>query len=346
MADPIPIVLQHYLCPGDTTVMTVIPRELHRHYPGKFAVSVRTAHPDIWSGNPFIEHSFLKGDRVPPHYKVVKLGYNPREERGGDRHFMHSYLDDAAKQLSGYGVTQLYLTEFRPCIRMTKKERERGPSAKGVFQGRPYWLVMPGGKEDISTKWWDPKKWQAVIYALSNDKNFPEVAQVGKSVRGARNPSMKGCISLVDQTTLRELIWLTYHSRGVICGQSCLMHIAAALRKPCVVIAGGREAWWWDSYDDRAFERHKDSIPEGYHKLFPLRPPQVCLDTIGQLPCCRENGCWKTGIGEKQPEKNCVDVVKPEKYSPKQSIPQPRCMTLIRPRDVLKAVVRFEEGWK
>ena len=153
---------------------------------------------------------------------------------------------------------------------------------------------------------------------------------------------MKGCISLVDKTSLRDLIWLTYHSRGVICGVTGLMHIAAALRKPCVVVAGGREAWWWDSYDERSFERHKSTIPEKYSKLFPLRPPQVYLDTLGKLPCCRDNGCWRSGIGEKQPDKNCVDIIKPKKYSTEQSIPQPRCMTMIRPGDVVKAARTLE----
>lgn len=343
MKPPHKIVLQHYLCPGDITVMTVIPRELHRRYPGMFEVSVRTPHPDIWTGNPFIAQNLTKRDRVLPHYTLVKMRYNPREERGGNRHFMHSYLEDAVKQLESFGVKDLPLTEFRPYIRLTRREREAGPAPNGILEGKPYWLVMPGGKEDISTKWWDPKQWQQVVYSLANDSGFPQIAQVGKSGHGSRNPMMKGCVNLVDQTSLRDLIWLTYWSRGVICGVTCLMHIAAALRKPCVVVAGGREAWWWDSYDDRAFERHKDSIPAKYHRLFPLRPRHVYVDTLGMLPCCRDNGCWKCGIGEKQPEKNCVDIVKPEKYSTKQSIPQPRCMTMIRPRHVIEAAKALEE---
>lgn len=340
---PTKIVLEHFLCPGDTTVMTVVPRELYRQYRGQFEVSVRTAHPDIWIGNPYVINHFSKNDRVPPHYKVVRLGYKPRDERQG-LHFMHSYLADAAQQLSGMGVTNLDLTEFRPYIRLTKDEKKRKPSARGVFQGRPYWLVCVGGKRDITAKWWDPKQWQQVVHALASDNAFPYVAQVGKSAHTASHPIMKGAINLVDKTTLRELIWLVYHSNGVICGVTGLMHIAAALRKPCVVVAGGREAWWWDSYDRRAFEQHKDGISEEYHRYFPLRPPHVYLDTLGRLPCCREGGCWKSGIGEMQPEKNCVDIVKPERYDPYRSIPQPRCMTLIRPQDVLRAVVQIEKG--
>ena len=344
MAEPIKIVLQHYLCPGDITVMTAIPRELHRHYPGKFEVSVRTLHPDIWIGNPFIEHNFVKDDEVPPHYKIIKLGYDPRQERGGARHFLHSYLEDAVKQLEGFGVTSLPLTEFRPYIRLTEEERNRKPDPNGIFQGRPYWLVMAGGKRDITAKWWDPKNWQMVVHSLSSDVTFPMIAQVGQSKHNADHPSLRAAANLVDKSTLRELIWLTYHSRGVICGVTSLMHIAAALRKPCVVVAGGREAWWWDSYDDRAFERHKSTIPEKYHKLFPLRPNHVYLDTLGKLACCRDNGCWKRGIGEMKTGDNCVDIIKPKPYSTTQSIPQPRCMTMITPRDVLRAVVRLEKG--
>jgi hypothetical protein len=324
--------------------MTAIPRELYRHYPGMFDVSVQTPHKDIWLNNPFIRYNFGMDDQIPDAgYEVIKMGYSPRHEADG-KHFMQSYLDVAAEKLKHHGVEALPLTEFRPYIRMTEEETAEGPSRHGATQGLPYWLVMVGGKEDISTKWWDPKSWQQVVHTLASDEDFPILVQVGKSGKGARHPLMDRTVNLVDQTSIRDLLWLMYHSRGVICGVTSLMHMAAALRKPCVAIAGGREAWWWDSYDDRAFEKHKDSIPEKYHKLFPLRPRHVYLDSLGSLDCCKEGGCWKLGIGEKQPHENCVDIVKPERYSAFQSIPQPRCMITITPSRVLDAVMSLERG--
>lgn len=340
----IPIVLQHGLCPGDTAVMTVIPRELYRQYPGKFEVSVCTNHLEIWEENPFVAQRFLYGkDSVPSNYRVVPVNYNPREEKQG-KHFMQSYLDSAAEGLREFGVERLALSEFRPCIHLTQSEKEIGPSPRGVLGGKPYWLIMAGGKMDATTKWWDPKSWQQVAHLLASDPTFPLLAQVGRNCSDSRHYRLKDCVSLLDLTTLRELIWLTYHSRGVICGVTSLMHIAAALRKPCVVVAGGREAWWWDSYDERSYQKHKDSIPTRFEKLQALRPRHVYLDTLGQLPCCREEGCWKSGIGEKQPEKNCVDVVRPPKYSPRQTFPLPRCMTMITPRQVVEAANYLEKG--
>lgn len=338
------IVLRHDLCPGDITVMTVIPRELYRSYPGLLEVSVQTPHPDIWINNPFIKHNFSMKDSIPEAgYDIVQAKYSPRHEAAG-LHFMQSYLKTTAEALRPYGVGELPLSEFRPYIRLTEEEKAQRPSPNGVTQGLPYWLIMVGGKEDITTKLWDPKQWQYVVHELASDKSFPILVQVGKGVKGARHPLMDRTVNLVDKTSLRELIWLTYHSRGVICGVTCLMHIAAALRKPCVTIAGGREAWWWDSYDDRAFQLVKEEIPQRYHWLFPLRPKHAYLDTIGKLPCCKEAGCWKVGIGEKQTDKNCVDIIKPKKYSATQSIPQPRCMLMVTPADVIKAARHLERN--
>lgn len=343
---PIPIILQlpATLCPGDVVVMTVIPREIYRQYPGKFDVSVQTPHRDVWENNPFISGCYAPGDTVPPKSTVIPVGYNPRDEQTGTKHFMHSYLDDVAGKLRAFGVEHLALTEFRPCLTMSEPERVVGPNPRGVIEGKPYWLILEGGKRDITTKWWDFKRWQQVAYALASDEEFPLLVQVGRSDNGAEHGVLKHCVNLLDRTSLRELIWLTQHSRGVICGMTCLMHIAAALRKPCVVVAGGREGWWWDSYDERAFQRHKHTIPEAYHKLFPLRPKHICLDSIGRFGCCKQSGCWKVGIGEKAKGKNCEQLVLPAKHSTDQSIPQPRCMLAIKPRDVLRAVVQLEKG--
>lgn len=338
------IVLRHSLCPGDIAVMTVVPRELYRHYPGKFEVAVQSNHPDIWENNPYIVRHFGIKQAVPESYKVIEMGYSIEHTNRGDKHFMHAYLDRAVEQLRPYGVEALPLTEFRPCIYLSDLERAKKPNPAGILDGKPFWLIMAGGKQDVSTKWWDNSKWQAVAYQLATDKNFPLVAQVGKAVNTAVHVKLDCCANLLDMTSLRDLIWLTHCSRGVICGVTCLMHIAAALSKPAIVIAGGREAWWWDSYDERAFNRHKESIPQRYREFDDLRPAHVYLDTLGKLPCCADGGCWKRGIGEKSPDQNCVDIVKPEhRYDrTRTTLQQPRCMTMITPAMVVTAARRME----
>lgn len=341
------IVLRQDLCPGDVTVMTVVPRELYRHYPGKFEISVQTNHPGIWENNPYIVHHFSLKQTVPSSYKVINLHYDVKKANDGDLHFMHAFLADAARQLAPYGVESLPLTEFRPCICLTDEEKRRRPSIDGILENKPFWLIMAGGKQDVSTKWWDQSRWQHVAHRLATDPRFPLLAQVGKGGDLAVHYRLQNCASLLDMTSLRELIWLTYCSRGVICGVTCLMHIAAALSKPAVVVAGGREAWWWDSYDQRSFERHERSIPEQFRNLLPLRPPHIYLDTLGGLQCCAGGGCWKKGIGEKPVGDNCVDLLKPEHpYDrTRRVMPQPRCMTMITADMVLDAVHKLDEAY-
>lgn len=339
------VVLQHDLCPGDITVMTVIPRELYRHARGRFRVFVQTPFPGLWENNPFIAGHISIGGQVPPNAVVVKAAYSPSKDSPGGVHFIQSYLmrTTLAMRAAGLDVPDLHMTELRPYIRLTEQEKALRPSKKGKLQGLPYWVVHPGGKYDVTTKWWDPAKWQDVVHKLSGNPDFPVVAQAGKSGVQQHQPILRDCVNLVDHTkTLRQLLWLIYHSRGVICGVTSLMHMAAALRKPCVVVAGGREAWWWDSYDQRAIDRHTSAIPEKFRKTSDLLVPHVYLDTLGRLPCCKEKGCWKKGLGEAKKGENCTRIQKPRRYQKMFSMPQPECMRLIEPDTVVKAALTYE----
>ena len=51
--------------------------------------------------------------------------------------------------------------------------------------------------------------------------------QVGAN--GHHHPKLEGTIDLRGQTSLRELIRLVYHSQGVLCSITALMHLAAAV---------------------------------------------------------------------------------------------------------------------
>jgi hypothetical protein len=104
------------------------------------------------------------------------------------------------------------------------------------------------------------------------------------------------------------------------------MHLAAAVEapggaprnRPCVVVAGGREPPHWFAY-----------------------PHHQVLHTVGALRCCDNGGCWKArtlplGDGDEKDEVEnlCVDVVGE----------LPRCMDMIRPRDVIERIETYFEG--
>jgi hypothetical protein len=99
------------------------------------------------------------------------------------------------------------------------------------------------------------------------------------------------------------------------------MHMAAAFDKPCVVIAGGREPPHWEMYPGHQF-----------------------LHTIGQIDCCRHHGCWKarvqpTGDGDEERDGNLCRY--PTSVGGE---PVARCMAMIEPIDVCRAIERYQMG--
>ncbi len=107
------------------------------------------------------------------------------------------------------------------------------------------------------------------------------------------------------------------NSQGVLCGTTFLMHVAAALQKPAVIVAGGREPRQWNQY-----------------------PQQVLLSTVGQLACCRTDACWKSrtvalGDGEPSDSSLCEQPLPMEPSSP-------RCMAMIGPETVAAEILRYE----
>jgi len=107
------------------------------------------------------------------------------------------------------------------------------------------------------------------------------------------------------------------------------MHLAAAvptppgrlINRPCVVIAGGREPTHWEAY-----------------------PAHQFLHTVGALPCCEKGGCWrsrchKMGDGSKKDRKKVC-----EHPVPAGDVSIPRCMDMITPEDVCRAVNRYRQG--
>ena len=144
--------------------------------------------------------------------------------------------------------------------------------------------------------------------------------------KGHYHPALKGVIDLRERTDLRQLVRLVYHSQGVLCPVTSLMHLAAAvpvkeggpLNRPCVVVAGGREPSHWEAYPHHQF-----------------------IHTCGALLCCDNGGCWKArtvplgdGAEGDNPESLCVNVAGD----------LPRCMDMITPDDVIRRIEMYFEG--
>lgn len=298
---------------GDVVMMTAAVRDLHRCYPGEFATDVRTHFPDVWENNPYLTCLSEKDPTV----EVIECRY-PLINFANERpyHCLQGYIEFLNETLH----LRIVPTEFRGDIHLAAEEKAWA-SQVHELTGRdvPFWIVAAGGKHDITIKWWATTRYQQVIDHFRNKVLFVQVGEFGH-----HHPKLSGTLDLRGQTSIRELIRLVYHAQGCLCGVTALMHLAAAVetrsgaetRRPCVVIAGGREPVNWEAY-----------------------PAHQFLHTIGALNCCSQAGCWKSrtvplGDGEKQDKDLCI----------LRSHSLPRCMDMITADKVIQNIQTYFKG--
>ncbi len=204
----------------------------------------------------------------------------------------------------------------------------RGERSHSSIDGR-YWLMVAGGTHQIRTKIWPADYAQETVRQLS--ALGIRVVQVGARYPGHEHPALHGVIDLVGRTSLREMLRLIFHADGVICPVTFAMHAAAAFDKPCVVVAGGREPWWWEAYTNSS-DRHFGPL------CLPVEVPHRFLHTQGLLSCCRDGGCWKTDLPTVEPP-GPHDCVSTRVTAARTLIPT--CLADIMPEMVVQAVQSY-----
>ncbi len=312
------LILSNGLCPGDLLMLTAALRDLHHSYPGRYLTDVRSPCPQIWENNPLVT-PIPDGD---PDARVIECHY-PLIHRSNSapHHFISGFIAFLNETLG----LEIALSAFRGDIHLSADELAR-PSPVAENTGNadvPYWVIVGGGKYDFTIKWWHRRRWQEVVDHFRGRVNFVQVGE-----RGHYHPPLDGVLDLRGKTDLRTLICLVYHSDGVLCPVTFLMHLAAAVpvrpgapaaARPCVVVAGGREPPHWEAYPHHRF-----------------------LHTVGALPCCATGGCWKLrtvplGDGDEKddPANLCTDVV---------AGGLPRCMDMITARHASDAIELYLAG--
>lgn len=309
------LILQNGYSPGDVVMMTAAVRDLHLCYPNQFVTDVRTNCPELWENNPYVTP--LPED--DPGIKAVDCKYPlidhsnelPYHCLHGYAHFLNDTLGLAIKPTSFKGDIHLSALEMAWASQVHEL----------TGQDTPFWIIAAGGKYDISIKWWARERYQEVVDHFRGKIQFVQVGEAGH-----HHPKLEGVIDLRGQTTLRQLVRLVYHSQGILCGVTSLMHLAAAVpvkgntwtNRPCVVVAGGREPAHWEAYPDHQF-----------------------IHTNGALRCCSGGGCWRErviplGDGDERdaPDRLCVDVVGR----------LPRCMHMITAAEVIRRIETYVHG--
>lgn len=309
------LIFKNFQSPGDIVMLTAAVRDLHKCYPNQFVTDVRTPCSHLWENNQFITPLDEKDSEVT----LLECEYPLiHQSNQAPVHAIYGFIEFLNQKLN----LQIKPTEFKGDIHISLFEKAWFSQVQEVVkQDVPFWIIVAGGKNDYTIKWWDHHRFQRVVNHFRGKILFVQVGE-----KGHHHPVLDGVLDLRGKTDLRQLVRLIYHSQGVVCPVTSLMHLAAAVEvkggvpknRPCVVVAGGREPSQWEAYPHHQF-----------------------IHTNGSLKCCDNGGCWKSrtlplGDGDEKdnPENLCVDVVRK----------LPRCMDMIKEEHVIQRIEMYFNG--
>lgn len=322
------IVIHNRWALGDTVCLSALARDIQKAHPGKYRVGMTGHYANVfWLNNPYVHTP--KGHVTG---RSVELDYVEGIEeagRGSKKHFL-SWFHESFKRACGVAVP---VTLPRGDIHLSPAEK------RAQIPGR-YWVVVAGGKWDMTAKVWSYAAWQNTVDALAADGI--RCVQAGADFQRHFQPTLQNVHSVVGKTrSERDFFSLIYNAEGVICGVTAAMHIAAAFEKPCVVIAGGREEPWWEGYTN-------DYAPASFGSQAPkIAVPHRYLHTVGKLDCGIGNldkGCWRARAvpleqADYTNEKAKKRLCKKPLALVSQTIPE--CLAMISPDDVVAAVKSY-----
>jgi ADP-heptose:LPS heptosyltransferase len=319
---PPEILIKCNLSPGDILMLTAAVRDLKKAVGNRMKIAVDTSCSQLWENNPHIVKAVDRKKR-----KVIKASYTDAVRNCNQRphHFIEGYRQHLEQELDMHipakGSTgQVFLSE---------KEKTWGTwMKKHLGDPKPYWVINPGYKTDMTTKAWPAEYWQTVVDSM---KGRLHIVQAGKRNTGRKmehvQPKLDGVIDMVNKTSYREMVQLMYHSMGATCGITFFMHLSAALpplpgtellHRPCVVIAGGREPAHWEMYQ---------------HHIY--------FHNCGLYSCNRRGGCWKcrtVKLSDNNRKRNSSLCANPISFNDGF---YPKCMEDITPSMVISAMNRY-----
>lgn len=317
-SNPHKLILRCPLCPGDVLTLTAAVESLHRCYPEKFLTDVRTPTPEIWECNPWITPI----DDDDPDAIQIDMSYTRYIVQSN--RVSHNFIGAYTQWLSEALGISIKLHVNRPQLYLLDVEKEWARVDRFFTWGKsplPMWLVCAGSKSDYPAKQWPVEYFQEVVDRTCRYVSWVQVGSTEQGEYPHTHPRLERCVNLVGKTGHRDLHRIMHHATGGLGGITYLMHVAAALEKSYICLAGGREPATWISY-----------------------PKQHHLHTIGQLPCCQNQSCWKSrlkpiGDGHDNPEKLCERP----KFDGRE-MPVAECMEMIHPEEVVEIIERQLAG--
>jgi ADP-heptose:LPS heptosyltransferase len=287
--------------------MTGAIESLHTLYPGQYRTGVDSTCPEIFFYNKWVED--LSG---VPDVRPILMEY-PGINRSNqvNLHFLQAYCDYLGEQL---GIP-LPCQVNRPYLYFSPEEGIWMSRVAEIYgRERKHWILSAGVKQDYTAKGWVQSYWQEVVDRLAGRVLFVQIGH-----QDHLHKPLKGVVDQIGKTNLRELIRLCRSAEGGVGPITFIGHCMAALGKPYICISGGREPPSFIAYNT-----------------------QTTLHTIGALSCCL-TPCWRSRVvplndGDHKDTELCYQPI------PLGSETVQRCMSLITPGDVVRAIERYLSG--
>ena len=116
-------------------------------------------------------------------------------------------------------------------------------------------LLHPGAKGRWQTKLWQDERWAELMGYLLDESNLdlllvgvPEESSHLEMLQGRQVRAQRARIKIHTGLSLEGLAQSIAQSRGVICHNSGVMHMAAMLEKPTLVLTGSSPLYWRPPY--------------------------------------------------------------------------------------------------
>lgn len=293
--------------PGDIVVATAAVRDVLDTYPD-IRLGFRSNHPALTSAIRRLTPVVQLEDPT-----VVLFDYSPGLHLLRDGQYHEHFLTWFHRQWSR--ETGLPVKCLQPKGHVLCSEP---PLIEG-----DYWLLLAGGKEDMTTKHWSFIRYEQTARCLRSAGI--NLVQTGSS--RDIHPRVSTDLDMVGVGGLHEFINQVAYCQGVICPITCAMHLAAVFDKPCVVIAGGREHVCWEAYTNEG---------QFGQACSPVKVPHKFLHTIGRLDCCATGGCWRK---KAEPPAAADQLCSRPSRELFQILPE--CMKMVSVEQVVEAVLSY-----
>ncbi len=235
--DPNVLFLRPYTGFGDHLMLSAAMEGIHAARP-EIRFRILAQHPELFEHNPRVEealrlkHVKRRDPKWVDRYHVC--GHRPPEERIGQTsgHLIDDVYD-AIRDTTGVDVT---CRAREPRIYLTKKELAFQKSRLERLP-RPRVAVVTHGKSSVRlpNKIYPPDQWARLSALLA--ARFPTVIQLGAKQDGPGEP---GTIDMRD-IGYRHTAAVLRHCDLLVCHVGGIMHLAAALRVPTLVLYGAAE---------------------------------------------------------------------------------------------------------